>query len=90
MLVPVSQYYVNDRLNNKSTSAYVYTVLNISDRDFMFSPNHICLLSMNAMTLFLTYFESRIMAERLFLIKKSNYAGCSLPYITKREGVTLV
>ena len=51
-------------VTNKSTSAYVYAILNISD--LIFSPNHMCLLSVNAMTLPLTYFENRIMPERLY------------------------
>ena len=51
-------------VTNKSTSAYVYAILNISD--LMFSPNHMCLLSVNAMTLPLTYFEIGIMPERLY------------------------
>ena len=55
-------------VTNKSTSAYVYTVLNISDRDLMFSPNHMCLLLVNAMTLLSTYFEIRIMPEKLYWI----------------------
>ena len=54
---------------NTSTYAYVYTVLNITDKDLMFSPKHMCLLSVNAMTLLLTYFEIRIMPEKLYLIK---------------------
>ena len=58
---------------NKSTYAYVDTVLNISDRDLMFSPNNMCVLSVNAITLLLTYFEIRIMPEKLYLIK-SDYA----------------
>ena len=32
----------------------------------MFSPNYMCLLSVNAMTLLLTYFEIRIMREKQF------------------------
>ena len=64
-------------VTNKSTSAYVYTVLNISDRDLMFSPNSEC-----NDTAFNLFFEIRIMHERLYFIKK-DYAGCSLPYITK-------
>ena len=71
---------------NKSTYAYVDTVLNISDRDLMFSPNNMCVLSVNAITLLLTYFEIRIMPEKLYLIKR-DYAGCSLPYITKHTTV---
>ena len=64
-------------VTNKSTSAYVYTVLNISDRDLMFSPNSEC-----NDTAFNLFFEIRIMPERLYLIK-NDYAGCSLPYIKK-------
>ena len=45
----------------------------------MFSPSHLCLLSVNAM--FLSYFEIRIMPEKQF--NKNNYSGCSLPYIAK-------
>ena len=45
---------------------YVYTVLNMSDRDLMFLPSHMSLLSMSAMTLRLTYFEIRIMPEKQF------------------------
>ena len=64
-------------VTTKSTSAYVHTVLKISYRD------HMCLLSVNAMILRLTFFfEIRIMPERLYLIK-NDYAGCSLPYLTK-------
>ena len=39
----------------------------------MFSPNHMCLLLVNAMTLLLTYFEIRIMSAKLYLIK-NDYA----------------
>ena len=38
--------------------------LNTSDRDLIFSPNHRCLLSVNAMKLLLPYFEIRIMPEK--------------------------
>ena len=79
MLTPISQYYINDSYRIK-VSTYVSTVLNISDRDLMFSPNHMCLLSVNAMTLLLTYFEIRIMPKKMI---KNDYARCSLPFITK-------
>ena len=69
-------------VTNKSASPYVYTVINISNRDLMFSPNHMCLLSVNAITLLLIYFEIKIMSEKVYLMKK-DYAGCSLPYIAK-------
>ena len=76
---------------NKSTSAYLYTVLNISDSDLMFSPNHMCLLSVsmvNAMTLLLTYFKIRIMPEKLYLI--SDYAGCSVGQTTLAHIISIV
>ena len=69
-------------VTNTSTDAYVYTVLNITDKDLMFSPKHMCLLSVNTMTLLLTYVKIRIMPEKLYLIK-NDYAGCSLLYMTK-------
>ena len=56
-------------VTNKSVSPYVYTVINISNRDLMFSPNRICLLSVNAITLLLIYFEIKIMSEKVYLMK---------------------
>ena len=47
------------------------------------SPNHMCLLSVNAMALLLTYFEIRILPEKQF--DKNDNAGCALSYI--RRGV---
>ena len=64
-------------VTNISTSAYVFTVLNSSDRDLLSPPNHMCLLSVNAMTPFLGYFEIRIMPDKIYLIK-NDYAKCSL------------
>ena len=48
----------------------------------MFLTKHMCLLLVNAMTLLLTYFEIRIIPEKLYLIR-NDYAGCPLLENTK-------